>query len=115
MAILLMLGCVVMAVMSLTWPLAFITHAVVLVPAVVMLWWVDVTRRPIVPCKRCDRGRDYDRQREHFGERCRGALLGLGSCGGTGKKLRWEAKVISALGSRRLLHNLPDSLRGEDA
>jgi hypothetical protein len=115
MAILLMLGCVVMAVMSLTWPLAFITHAVALVPAVVMLWWVDVTRRPIVPCKRCDRGRDYDRQREHFGERCRGALLGLGSCGGTGKKLRWEAKVISALGSRRLLHNLPDALRGEDA
>jgi hypothetical protein len=114
MAILLMLAAVAIAAMSLTWRLAFITHVTLVVPAVAMLWWVDVTRRPIVPCTHCDKGRSWDSAHEHFGEFCSGGLLGIGRCGGTGKKLRWEARLISALGSRRLLHNLPDSLRGED-
>src|SRR5207245_1345150 len=114
MTILLMLALVIIAALSLTWHMAFLAHAVLVVPAAAVVWWVDVTRRPIVPCKHCDKGRSWDGAGEHFGEFCPGALLGIGSCGGTGKKMRWEARLISILGGARALRNLPENMRGDD-
>jgi hypothetical protein len=114
MAILLMFVLVIIAALSLTWHMAVMTHVVLLAPGAALLWWVDVTRRPIVPCKHCDKGRSWDNQHEHFGEFCPGALFGIGSCGGTGKKMRWEARAISILGGGRALRNLPETMRSDD-
>src|SRR5947209_19893219 len=107
MTILLMLALVIIAALSLTWHMAFLAHAVLVVPAAAVVWWMDATRRPIVPCKHCDKGRSWDGRGGHFGEFCPGALLGIGSCGGTGMKMRWEARRTSTMGGARVPRNLP--------
>ena len=62
-------------------------------------FWVSaVLARPETPCRYCDRGRSWDAAHEHFRQGCDGAAFGLGSCGGVGKKLRWEVKLLRLFG-----------------
>lgn len=107
------LAALVLAVVSLSLRMSALAHLVLLVPAALVVWLVSITWRPVRPCGYCDNGKDWDGQRKHYGEHCPGGTLGIGSCGGSGKHLRWEAKMLRAFGGGSMLRNLPDSLRGE--
>jgi len=100
-------GAVLMAVLSLGARIGVAAHLILLVPAVVMIWFMEVTWRPLRPCKHCDKGRNWDKARQNFGEHC-------GYCGTTGKKLRPAALAIRILGGGHLLRNLPDQMRSRD-
>jgi hypothetical protein len=112
MRFLLLLVSLLIAVLSMGWTVGVAGHLVLVIPAALMLWFLDVTTRPMVPCRFCDKGRTWDSAHEHFGEFCAGGPLGIGSCGGVGKKLRWEARVLRMVGAGGQLRNLPDVMRG---
>lgn len=96
---------------SLAWPMSIPTHLTVLAICGPPVWWIDVSTRPMVPCKFCDKGRSWDAAHKHFGEFCPGGPLGIGSCGGTGKKLRPAARVARSIGLGHHLRNLPEAMR----
>jgi hypothetical protein len=80
----------------------------VLVVCFLAYWVADVTDRPEVPCRCCDRGRDWDRKKKHLARRCPGWAWGLMSCHRAGTKLRWEVKVLRVAGVGR---NIQDPTR----
>ena len=88
--------------------LSFPAHVMLLLPAAGMLWFLDVSRRPVRPCPHCDKGRDWDASHTNYGRRCR-------HCGARGEVLRPSAKLIKAFGGARLLRNLPEHMRSSDA
>ena len=111
---LLTLAMVLIGVLSLGWSISWATHLTLLLPGLGMLWLTDVTWRPVVRCRYCDKGRYWDVQGKHYGQHCGGLIFGLGSCGATGKKLRPGAKTLVILGQGKMLRNLPSDLRVDD-
>jgi hypothetical protein len=95
----------VVAFWSFTVQMSMTTHVTIVAVCAPFVWWADVFSRPYSPCKHCDKGRNWDATHTHFGEGCAGGPLRIGSCGGAGKKLRWELKLLRLIGIGR---SLPD-------
>lgn len=105
MRLLVLVLCFVLAVESLRWPVSFLAHVALIAPVAVMSWYIEVTRRPLRPCKHCDKGRNWDNSHTRFGEFC-------GWCGARGKKLTPAAWFLRAIGLGHQLRNLPEDMKG---
>lgn len=104
---LLLIGSLLLAVLTLGTPLALATHVVFVAPAAALLWFTATTIRPLRPCTRCDKGRNWDSGHKNFGEYCR-------RCGARGKVLSPSARFLRAVGAGRTLRNLPPGMRSRD-
>lgn len=93
----------IVAVSSVWAQLSFLTLVAVLGICALPWWWTFLKFRPLIMCRWCDRGRDWDTRHAHFGRRCPGRRVFIlpvprSSCEGVGERLRTEVRILRIFG-----------------